>query len=314
MAFMLSRTIWLVTCVAFQLFFQTVAGAESASRICLILSESSTVYREVAEAFSSSLSGKYAIQVEALDSLQDQDLKQKDLAGDLIVPVGVRSMRRLYGLHPSHASILSLMVPRGAAASIAQNANMAGRESAVYIDQPLLRSLSFIHKLLPRVENVGLVLSDDAKRDLPSYRLEATRLKLALVVEIVATPQDVPQALQRLLPRVDAFLMLPDANVVNDGSVRQILLMSYRQQVPVIGFSRGLTSAGAVASVVSDPSAIGHEGALLARQWNPITGTLPAPRSASEFSLIFNDPVARSLDVDIPADGKELVKWRNGLE
>jgi hypothetical protein len=306
--------IWLGVCLGLLLTFQAMASAESSSRVSVILSESGLVYREVADAFLTSLAGKYTVQVDVLDTLQDQDIKQKDLVGDLIVPVGVRSMRRVYGLHPNHASILSLMVPREAAASIIENANMAGREAAVYIDQPLSRSLSFIRKLLPRVENVGLVLSDEAQGDIPVYRQEAARLKIDLVVETVATSLDVPQALQRLLHRVDVLLMLPDAKVVNDSTVRLILLTSYRQQIPVVGFSRGLATAGGVAAVVSDPSAIGHEGALLARQWNPVTGLLPPSCPASGFSLVFNNQVARSLGVDIPEDGKELLKWRNSLE
>jgi ABC-type uncharacterized transport system substrate-binding protein len=149
---------------------------------------------------------------------------------------------------------------------------------------------------------------------LPEYRQEAERFNLDVRVEKVTSPAEVPQMLQRLLHQVDAFLMLPDSKVVNEDTVRHILLASYRQRIPVIGFSRGLTNAGAVAAVVSDPSAIGQEGAFLASQWNPTRGTIPAPRYAEAFSMIFNHQVARSLDVVIPEDAQELLKWHKSLE
>jgi len=311
---LLSKALRLVLGVAWLAGCQAMAQAESGGRVNIVLSESAPAYREVAAAFSSALAKRYPVQIDLLDTLQDQDLIRMDSARELIVPVGVRAMRRLYGLHPAHAAILTLMAPRGAVESMSGRGDMAGRDSVVYIDQPFPRSLAFIRMLLPRAEHVGLILSGDRLGELAAYRQASAHAGMDLVIETVATPLDVAQAMQRLLPRVDVFLMLPDSKVVNENTVRLILLASYRQQIPVIGFSRGLTNAGAVAAVVSDPDAIGREGAALAKYWNPETGALPPSRYTSEFSLVFNRLVARSLGLIVPEDGRELGRWRKKMD
>jgi hypothetical protein len=303
---------WMPLLAFFWLFLVIGAGARAEGRIDVVLSEPAQAYRDVADAFIASLGHKYPVQIAMLDDLRDQDILQMDVAGELMVPVGVKAMQRLYDLRPARASVLSLMVPRAAVDQII--GAETDRESAVYIDQPLYRSLAFIRMLMPRVERVGVILSGDAQGKLAAYRQEALRLKVGLTVETVSSSVDVPQALQRLLHKVDVFLMLPDSRVVNENTVRQILLACYRQQIPVVGFSRGLTNAGAVAAVVSDPAAIGQEGAVLAKQWNPSTGAIPKARYASDFSLVFNHQVARSLGVLFPEDAQDLLRWRGSLE
>lgn len=292
----------------------SLASAEVDGRIFVVLSEPGQAYRDVADSFWKVVARKYPIQVNLVDELQTGDIQRMDSTGSLIVPVGVKAMRWAYGVHLTRATILALMVPQATAAKVSGNSGLSGRESAVYIDQPLSRSLAFIHLLLPQAERVGLILSDETSANLQAYRQEMARNKLGMVVETVSSSLEVPRALQTLLPKVDVFLMLPDSNVVNENTVRHILLASYRQQIPVIGFSRGLTNAGAVAAVVSDPAAIGQEGGQLAKLWNPATGAIPGPRYASEYALVINHQVARSLGVEFPEDGQELIRWRKAID
>lgn len=290
------------------------AAALAENRVVLLLSEPYQAYRDAADAFSVVVGSKYPVQAQVLSEMQTTDIQRLDAAGVLLVPVGVKAMRWVYGLHPVHASILTLMVPRAALETVDGHAAISGKESAVYIDQPFARSLAFIHLLLPDARRVGVIMSDETFASLPAYQQAATRAKFGLVVEKVNGPADVPHALQNLLPKVDVLLMVADVNVVNEGTVRHILLASYRQQIPVIGFSRGLANAGAVAAVVSDPAAIGREGATLARLWNPASGVLPEPSYAYEYALVINYQVARSLGVDVPEDGQQLVRWRKAIE
>lgn len=236
------------------------ADALAENRVVLVLSEPYQAYRDAADAFASVVGSKYPVQARVLGEMRPTDIQRLDGEGVLLVPVGVKAMRWVYGFHPVHASILALMVPRAVAETVDGRAAMTGKESAVYIDQPFSRSLAFIHLLLPDARRVGVVVSDETFASLSAYQQAAARAKLSLVMEKVNGPADVPLALQNLLPKVDVLLMVADANVVNDGTVRHMLLASYRQQIPVIGFSRGLANAGAVAAVVSDPAAIGREG------------------------------------------------------
>lgn len=275
------------------------ACADSSPRVVVLLSDSSAAYREVADSFVEALAGKYPVQIKALGDLRNGEIATLQSDKTLIVPVGVRAMREMYGVPASTAPILTLLVPRAASRSLSD----AGvRDSAVYIDQQPARSLEFTKLLLPKARTVGVIMSDEAASGLRAYANQAARAKLELVTETVRERQDVQLALQRLLPQIDVLLLVPDSAVVNENTVRQILIASYRQRIPVIGFSRGLTNAGAVASLVSSPAGIGRQGGLMARQWNPATGALPGARYADDFEIVVNRQVLRSLEIDVPGE------------
>jgi hypothetical protein len=283
-------------------------GAETVPQVTVVLSDGAPTYREVANAFVAGLAGKYPATVRVLADLTDAELAALRLPGALIVPVGVLAMRAVYDQPGREATILSLLVPR---ATSRVTVGAGGRDSAVYLDQSPARVLAFTRRLLPKARRIGIVASNESADGLRGYQAEAARGELELVVEWAQSSQDVGPALQRLLPRVDVLLLVPDSRVVNEASVRQILIASYRSRVPVVGFSRGLANAGAVASLVSSPAGIGGLGAQLVRQRNPATGALPPARNADQFEVVFNRQVARSLAVELPEDGQGLVDGRD---
>lgn len=307
----LSRCSGLVALLAAcQLLFPGSAWAEYAGRVNVVLSEATPAYREVADAFIASLGGKFPVNTRLLaDARSDSDTPWPDRT--LVVPVGVQALRQVSGASGGDATVLSLLVPRATAQVLT---DVGVRASAVYVDQPPARSLALAKLLLPHAKRVGILLSGESADAARMFHAEAARGKMELVVEPVGDALDIPQALQRLLPRIDVLLLIPDATVVNENTVRHILLASYRRRIPVIGFSRGLSNAGAVASVVSDPAGIGREGAILARQWNPVTGTIPAARHAGEFDLVVNRQVARSLGIEVPTGEREMARWRKALD
>lgn len=285
--------------------------ADAPATVNVVLSEATPAYREVAEAFTASIGGRYPVRTSLLADWGDAAGEPVQGGKTLLVPIGVRATRKVYGEATGEAAVLSLLVPRATAQSLSEG---GASSSSVYIDQPPARSLAFVRLLLPRAKRVGVLVSAETAAGLRAISAGAARARLDLVSEPVDDGQDVSQALQRILPKVDVLLLVPDAIVVNENTVRNILLASYRQRVPVIGFSRGLATAGAVASVVSDPVGIGREGALLARQWNPATGALPGARYAGAFDLVFNRQVARSLGIEVPVNAQELARWREALE
>ncbi len=287
------------------------ASADSSPRVVIVLSDSALPYHQVADAFIAALAGKYPVQVQVLSEMHESEIKALNSEKVLIVPVGVRALHAVHGDTRHDARILSLMVPRAALLAL----NDAGEgDSAVFLDQTPARSLAFIRLLLPNAKRVGIIASNEAAPGLRVFVVEAARAKLEVVTNTVQEQQDVPGALQVLLPQIDVLLLVPDSRVVNESSVRNILMASYRRRVPVIGFSRGLTNSGAVASLVSSLEEIGRQGGLLARQWNPVTGTLPAARYTGQFDLTFNRQVARSLDIALPMDEQELAAWREKLD
>lgn len=277
--------------------------AEPPLRVVLVLSDTSEVYREVAQAFETSLTGRFSLRTYLLG---EPDLASWPAEAALMVTVGAKATRAAGARLEEAGPVLALLVPRDLAP-------LAERGSAVYVDQPPERYLAFVRMVMPKARKVGVLVSGEGSLGMRVYAATAARQGLELVVGTAANRLEVPRVLQGILAEVDVLMLIPDTEVVNEYTVRQILIASYRQKIPVIGFSRGLAHAGAVASLVSSPSAIGRQGAALAKQWNPATGALPPAAYADDYEMIFNRQVARSLDVALPGDPDTLESWRRLL-
>jgi len=270
--------------------------------IHLILSDQSGAYQEAAEAFRAGIGQRQAINVWPLADLSASQVQSMTRTDDLIVPVGVKAARFVAEHHAGQAAVLSLMIPRAVSEKLQWPAGLGRRKvSAVYIDQPPSRSIGLAEAAFPAARRVGLLISSENAGVGKLLLQESARRNLRLNVETVDTADDVAPALRRVLPESDLLLLVPDAIAINAGNAQNVLLTTYRFRVPVLGFSQGLSKAGAVASVYSSPAQIGSQGALMATRWIQ-GGELPPPQHAGEFSIAFNSHVARALGVLLPKE------------
>lgn len=273
-----------------------------AKGIQVVLSESDGAYEEVSRAFLAGLGAGREVTVRKLSDLQPEQAKTLSSGEDLIVPVGTRAARFFAENHVGHADVLALLVPKSTIdRSGLPDSHGKGHFSFVYIDQPLERSLSLVRVLLPRAQRIGVVLSRFSGISPDVLIQEAEQRGFSVSLSRVAEAEEVGHAVRRVLGSSDALLLVPDTVVVSNASLHSILLASYRQRVPVVGFSPGLVKSGAIAAVFSSPEQIGKEGSVMAKRWLA-TGVLPESRAASQFSVDLNVHVARSLGLALPSE------------
>lgn len=267
----------------------------------LIMSEEGDVYREVVDAFRAAYKSPRQVRIWHLADLDGEKLRSLSAGQDLLVPIGLKAARATAEHHGGQASVLTLMVPHVSVQRLAWPDNLARHKlSHVHIDQPASRSLRLVEAVFPRARRVGLVISAENTEIVKSIQQEAERRRLALKFDRVNGAGEVAGALRDVLPEVDVLLLLPDSIAFHAGNARNVLITTYRHRVPVVGFSRGLARAGAVAAVYSSPAQIGRQGASMAMRWKPETGELPPAQHADEFSISGNAHVARSLGVEFP--------------
>jgi putative ABC transport system substrate-binding protein len=272
--------------------------------IHLILSENGPAYQEVAETFRKGIGARASVKTWALTELAPSQLKSLSRSAVLLVPIGVKAARLVAENYSGFAHVLCLMVPRAVSGNLEWSSVPGQNKSAaVFIDQPLARTLSLIEATFPQARRVGLMISPENSVITKALGQESMRRKLSFNVEPVATPLEVAPALRRLLPDSDVLLLVPDAMAINAGNAQNVLLTTYRYRVPVVGFSQGLAKAGAVASVYSSPTQIGRQGTQMALRLIE-TGELPHAQHASEFSIAFNPHVARSLGMSAPNEAE----------
>ena len=165
------------------------------------------------------------------------------------------------------------------------------------LDQPIKRQLDLITALLPQARSIGLLYTTQPK-ELNALRMLASTRKLLVNERAVDAGTGIHAALQELLLSSDALLAWPDAEIYNASTIRNILLATYRNKVPLLGFSGAYVKAGAVGAVFSTPQQIAAQSASIVQAYRE-SHSLPAMQYAKEFEVSVNEQVARSLGLTI---------------
>lgn len=296
-----------VACVCLVL----VSAQAVAARVTVILSDDSAPYQEVYQVIKAYLddTAHEVIRVYA-DGLTALSLNEPRLA----VAVGVRAAESLAAL-PQQPPVLAVLVPRAWYIKTGRaRLGEGGRRnaSAIYLDQPFERQGQLIRQAFPGVQRVGVLVGAE-QAGLVGELDEALRTQqLSLVHQVLATDERLITPLENVLSEADLLLAVPDPLVFNRNTAQSLFLTSYRYRVPVLGYSRSLTRAGALLSLHSSPAQVGRQTA----EWvnSAIQGVpvrLPPPAHPAYFSVSINEQVARSLGFTLPPEA-ELEKRLGG--
>jgi ABC-type uncharacterized transport system substrate-binding protein len=288
----------------------SLCAPQAGAQVLLVLSDESAGYQAVAEEVRSGLKqsrdGKLRVDAAVASRMASSDTASLD-SYELVVTIGLAAAQQTLSREkdlPTPPRTLCLLIPRQSFERLLPSAGRArdSRVSAVFIDQPLSRQMDLLRVALPEKKRVGVILgpsSLDLESELARQAREHT---LALTVARITERAGLYAALQNVLPASDLLLMLPDPLVSNADTVYGLLLTTYREQMPVIGFSEGLLNAGALLSLYSTAHQQGRQGAEIAREMLARAGSLPEPQYPKYFTVRINVSVARSLGLHLPAE------------
>ncbi len=287
------------------------AAPAAAARVMVVLSDDSAPYQEVYQVIRARLDDSpHEVDRVYAEGLTASTLDQARLA----VAVGVRAAETLAAL-PDRTPVLAVLVPQAWYRKTGQTRlSDSGRRavSAIYLDQPFERQARLIRLALPEVRRVGVLLGPD-QGGLADELDGALRAQhLTLVAQGLTAGERLIGPLESLLSGADLLLAVPDPQVFNRNTAQSLFLTSYRYRVPVLGYSRSLTRAGALLSLHSSPAQIGHQAAdWVASALQKTAVQLPPPAYPVYASVSINLQVARSLGVSLPSES-ELEKRLGG--
>ena len=298
--------LWLA-CVCLAL----VSARAAAARVTVVLSDDSAPYQEVYQVIKAYLDDTaHEVSRVYAEGLTAPSLNEARLA----VAVGVRAAESLAAL-PQRMPVLAVLVPRTWYIKTGRaRLGDGGRRnaSAIYLDQPFERQVQLIRQAFPEVQRVGVLVGAE-QAGLVGELDEALRTQqLSLVHQVLAADERLITPLENVLSGADLLLALPDPLVFNRNTAQSLFLTSYRYHVPVLGYSRSLTRAGALLSLHSSPAQIGRQTA----EWvnsaiQRVPVNLPPPAYPVYFSVSINERVARSLGFTLPPEA-ELEKRLGG--
>jgi hypothetical protein len=287
-----------------------LCAPQAGAQVLLVLSDESAGYQAVAEELRTGLKesreGKLRIDAAVASRIAAPGAAPLD-SYELVVTIGLAAAQQTLSREkdlPAAPRTLCLLIPRQSFGRLLPAAGRARdpRLSAVFIDQPLSRQMDLLRLALPEKKRVGVILgpvSQDLESELGN---QAREHALDLTVARITERSGLYGALQSVLPASDLLLMLPDPIVANADTVYGLLLTTYREQLPVAGFSEGLLNAGALISLYSTAHQQGRQGAEIAREALAHSGALPEPQYPKYFTVRVNVSVARSLGLHLPSE------------
>lgn len=268
----------------------------------IVVSRESDSYLEVANSINESLNSTAKV-----ITLKELDHNNYDTEGyQQIIAIGSRAADQLFNKIPADKPLYISFVPRQAyrqllLKNIDHQRIKNKKVTAVYLDQPYRRQLSLAKLITPSAKSVATALGPHSTNDRKLLQKAANALGLELKSATLDESDNPIHKLQPLIKSADIFLSLPDKSVFNRTTAKWILYISFRQRIPLIGFSKKYVDAGALAAVYSTPSDIGKQTAEALKYYSE-RNRLPDPTYSKYFNVSTNKTAANSLRINIPPE------------
>lgn len=173
--------------------------------------------------------------------------------------------------------------------------------SGISIEPPAADLMRQLKRLMPNCGKVGVVY-DPAYSSEYVARLKAAAKDAGIVVEErqSSTSGAAIRAIDRLIHRVDAFLMVPDPVSANRTVFEFMLLEGLRHGAPVIGLSRKHVKEGALFTLVIDYRKTGiNTGRLVERVLSGTPVQSLRRETTGQTSMLINLKMAKKMGLDI---------------
>ena len=264
--------------------------------VAVVLSQDTAIYAEVAKGMATLLREEGHDQI-SLDVTSLADPPDRPVSNvELRIPVGARATRAVLS-QGGGSPVLSVLIPKSTFEELRRrSAGAHNALSAVYLDQPAERQLALGKALLPDAKRIGVLIGDSQGSLKEALGDSARRNGARLLAEVIGAEANPVGAIKRLTRQADLIIAVSSPAVLTPTTAKRLLYMAYQRRVPVLGFSRALVDAGAMAAVYSTPQQIGRQTAERILAWlRSRRSALGAPEFPRYFNVAVNKAVARSL-------------------
>lgn len=178
--------------------------------------------------------------------------------------------------------------------------NVTGTSDAV----PINEQFELLKNLFPKSKKIGIMYNtseSNSEVQVENAKKAASKLDLEIVTTGITNVNDVPQALNSLLGKIDV-LYIPTDNVVA-SSMPLISKSCFDKNIPIIGAEEAHVKAGALATTGIDYYKLGEQTANVAVEI--INGKDPKDipiSTLNDTQLVINTDAAKKLNVKIPED------------
>lgn len=275
-----------------------------AGDIAVLLTADVDAYRQAVRGFKSALKNHRVV---AELNMEGDVSRGPKLVGearakakpDLIFAVGIWALQ-VAAEHAGNLPVVYAMVLNPPSLLPPGVKNVTGASMNVPIDQ----TLRILKQLGPQIRRIGVVY-DPSKTGYLVKRADALARDegLQIVAKEVRSSKEAVSALDALQEEgVDVLWILPDETNLAEPMLQQMLLVSYRKKIPLLGLSENHAQRGALLSLsFASSEDIGKQAAELAN--SILAGKAPAEvpyTTARQVQLTVNLKAAHKLGMTIP--------------
>jgi hypothetical protein len=287
------------SCAAWSFLLLLLCGGApfqaSAAAVRLLLADDTPYYRETAISLQRHLRLLVPDAVVSVHARMESWPEE-----DALVSIGSQALTEIRARHPDRAALHLFVTGDFWREQSARDPGL-GNNTAVVIDQPPRRLLALARLLVPEARALSVVLGPISHKHGAILDTDAAALGFEPRIGVLR-PADNPIAtLSPLLNAAQVAVVLPDSADFNRAAARWLLQLSFRAGIPVIGFSRAYTDAGALASLYSTPENIGQQGAELVAERLAQGRFPPGMLQPRYYTLTTNATVADTLGIALPA-------------
>lgn len=293
----------------FALVLSLLAGLGHAETLVVIVSsESSAAYTGAINALTQELVNG-GVPRDAIDSWAVSEWRDKraTVMPKVFVALGSPATAALVEGKPS-APVVAALIPRQSFERILRQSGRkaSAQLTAIYLDQPLSRQLALIRAALPQARRVGVLWGPESKASAQQLRALADSSGLRLAEAELKADGTGFADLRHVLSASDVFLALADAAVFNSNTIQNLLLSTFRANVPMVAFSPAYVRAGAWLSLEVTPNQVGQQLAALVQDVIKGRALPDHAQESNDFEISVNEHVGHSLKLKTDAAALRL--------
>lgn len=214
---------------------------------------------------------------------------------DIIISIGHEAADNVSKLYPDAAKLFIATNPAKF------KIDKKTKDAILYMTQSYYQQIRFIKLLNKDWRVISLLNSQKKQHEVDKIQVCANELGMQIYTVNIDVKESMTTNVTTALNNSDVLLALPDNAIYNSHTVKNILLTSYRNRKPIIGFSENFAHAGALASVHSNVKQVADSATNLITNYfagehrfkNPIN-------HPEEFEISINQQVSRALELTIP--------------
>jgi putative ABC transport system substrate-binding protein len=174
----------------------------------------------------------------------------------------------------------------------------------VLLSHPADIQWQYLRQLLPDARQIAIIYNPKVSQ--PTFQALQNLAKwenITLKAVKVESRKDLAISIPRLSTQLDALMVL-DASVFNSAAIRQLLLFSFRNRIPLVGLSAQWVKAGALYALDWDYYDMGKQAAgraleILQKHRRP--STLP-PSPPRKIRPVYNPKTAEYMKLKLNSD------------